>query len=114
MDIRMLAVYFVIGGAVVSAVTYFGSQAKSLLAAFIALFPAITLITLCTIYFASGTGTAVSYAKGILILLPSLALYVISVIFLLPRIGLAGSLIVGIAAYVGVAFLLMRLTQFPA
>jgi uncharacterized membrane protein (GlpM family) len=110
MDIKMLPVYFVIGGAVVSAATYFGSQAKSLFAAFIAFLPAISVITLCSIYFASGTGAAVSYAKGMLMLLPPWVLYVVAVMFLLPRIGLAGSLIVGIATYLGIAFLIMRLT----
>ncbi len=112
MDIRMLPVYFIIGGVIVSAITYFGSQGKSMLAAFIAFLPSITLITICTIYLASGTGAAVSYAKGMLLLVLPWMLYIIGVIFLLPRIGLAGSLIVGIATYIGVAFLLMRLIQF--
>jgi uncharacterized membrane protein (GlpM family) len=110
MDIKMLPIYFVIGGVVVSAATYFGSQARSLLAAFIAFLPTISVVTLCTIYFASGTEAAVSYARSMLILLPPWALYVIAVIFLLPRIGLAGSLTVGIATYLGIAFLIMRLT----
>lgn len=110
MDIKMLPVYFVIGGVIVSAVTYFGSQAKSLLAAFIAFLPAISVVTLCSIYFASGTQAAVSYAKGMLMLLPPWVLYVIAVIFLLPRIGLAGSLIVGVATYSGIALLIMKLT----
>lgn len=110
MDIKMLSVYFVIGGLVVAAATYFGSQAKSLLAAFITFLPSITVVTLCSIYFASGTVPAVSYAKGMLMLLPCWVLYIVSVIFLLPRIGLAGSLIVGISAYLGIAFLIMRLT----
>jgi hypothetical protein len=110
MDIKMLPVYFVIGGVVVSAATYFGSQARSLLAAFIAFLPAISVVTLCTIYFASGTQAAVSYARSMLILLPPWALYVVAVIFLLPRISLAASLTVGIATYLGIAFLIMRLT----
>jgi len=110
MDIKMLPVYFVIGGVIVSAITYFGSQAKSELAAFIAFLPSISVITLCTIYFASGIPEAISYAKSMLILLPPWVLYVIGVIFLLPRIGLAGSLIVSITAYLGAAFLIMRLT----
>jgi hypothetical protein len=42
-------------------------------------------------------------------LLPPWILYVIGVIFLLPRIGLAGSLAVSIAAYLGIAFLIMKL-----
>jgi hypothetical protein len=110
MDIKMLAAYFVIGGVIVSASTYFGSHAKSLVAAFIAFLPTITVVTLCSIYFASGTEAAVSYAKSMLILLPPWVLYVIAVIFLLPRIGLAASLTVSIATYLGIAFLIMRLT----
>lgn len=110
MDIKALAAYFVIGGLIVSAVTHFGSQAKSELAAFIAFLPSISVITLCTIYFASGTGAAVSYARSMLILLPPWLLYVIGVIFLLPRIGLAGSLLVSVAAYLAVALVIMKLT----
>jgi uncharacterized membrane protein (GlpM family) len=110
MDIKMLAVYFVVGGAIVTAVTYFGSHSKSQIAAFIAFLPSISVITLCTIYFASGTAEAVSYAKNMLILLPPWVLYVVGIIFLLPRIGLASSLIVSIVVYLGAAFLIMKLT----
>jgi uncharacterized membrane protein (GlpM family) len=110
MDTKMLAVYFIIGGIIVSAVTYLGSQAKSQVAAFIAFLPSISVITLCTIYFASGMEEAVSYAKSMLILLPPWVLYVVGIIFLLPRIGLAGSLVISIMVYLGVAFLIMRLT----
>lgn len=106
----LLLIYFVIGGVIVSAITYFGSQAKSQLAAFIAFLPSISVITLCTIYFASGTEAAVSYAKSMLVLLPPWLLYVGGVILLLPRIGLAGSLAASIVVYLGTAFLVMRLT----
>jgi uncharacterized membrane protein (GlpM family) len=109
-DIKLLPAYFVIGGVIVCAVTYFGSHAKGQLAAFIAFLPSISVITLCTIYFASGTQEAVSYAKNMLILLPPWLLYVIGIIFLLPRIGLAGALSISVAAYLGAAFLIMRLT----
>lgn len=110
MDPKLLVAYFVIGGLVVSVVTYFGSQGKSEFAAFIAFLPSISVITLCTIYFASGTGAAVSYAKSMLILLPAWLFYVLGVIFLLPRLGLAWSLIVSVAAYLAAAFVTMRLT----
>lgn len=109
-DPRLLALYFVIGGLVVSLVTYFGSQGKSDLAVFIAFLPGTTLITMITIYLASGTGATISYAKSMLILLPAWILYVVGVIFLLPRIGLALSLVISVAAYLGAAFLTMRLT----
>jgi uncharacterized membrane protein (GlpM family) len=107
-DPKLLAAYFVIGGLVVAVVTYFGSRGKSELAAFIAFLPATSVITLCTIYFASGTGAAVSYAKSMAILLPAWLFYVICVIFLLPRLGLAWSLVVSVAVYIAAAFVTMR------
>ena len=109
MDPKLLALYFVIGGLVVSLVTYFGSQGRSELAVFIAFLPATTLITVVTIYLAGGTGAAVSYAKWMLILLPAWVLYAVGLIFLLPRLGLALSLVISVAAYLGAAFLTMRL-----
>jgi uncharacterized membrane protein (GlpM family) len=109
-DLKLLVAYFVIGGLVVSVVTYFGSQGKSELAVFIAFLPSTTLITLCTIYLAGGTGAAVSYAKSMLVLLPAWVLYVVGVIFLLPRLGLVVSLLVSVAAYLAAAFITMRLT----
>jgi hypothetical protein len=45
-----------------------------------------------------------------LILLPAWLFYVIGVIFLLPRLGLVGALLVGVAAYLAAAFVTMRLT----
>jgi hypothetical protein len=45
-----------------------------------------------------------------LILLPAWILYVVGVIFLLPRLGLALSLVASVAAYLGAAFLTMKLT----
>jgi len=109
-DPKLLVAYFVIGGLVVSVVTYFGSQGKSELAVFIAFLPSTTLITLCTIYLAGGTGAAVSYAKSMLVLLPAWVFYVVGVIFLLPRLGLVVSLLVSVAAYLAAAFITMRLT----
>jgi len=109
-DPKLLALYFVIGGLVVSLVTYFGSQGKSELAVFIAFLPGTTLITLITIYLGGGTGAAVSYAKSMLILLPAWVFYVLGVIFLLPRLGLAVSMLVSVAVYVVAAILTMRLT----
>ena len=110
MDPKLLALYFVLGGLVVSLVTYFGSQGKSELAVFIAFLPGTTLITLITIYLGGGTGAAVSYAKSMLILLPAWVFYVLGVIFLLPRLGLAVSMLVSVAVYVVAAILTMRLT----
>jgi uncharacterized membrane protein (GlpM family) len=108
MDIRMLPVYFAIGGAVIAAVTYFGSRARGELAAFIAFLPTISAITLCTIYANGGTEKAVSYTKSMILLLPPWLLYAAGIIFLLPRIGLVGTLVISIAAYMVSAFLIMK------
>jgi len=110
MDVKMLPVYFVIGGSVIAAATYLGSHGRSLFAAFIAFFPAVSVITICGIYLASGTQAAVSYTKSMLVLLPPWVLYVVAVMLLLPRIGLVWSLVAGVASYLGIAFLIMRLT----
>jgi uncharacterized membrane protein (GlpM family) len=110
MPFKLLLLYFVLGGVIVAAVSYFGSQGKSQVAAFIAFLPSTSLIALCTIYLSSGTQTAVSYAKGMLILLPPWVLYVVSVIVLLPRIGLAATIAVSVAIYLVFAFLIMKLT----
>ena len=107
---KLLLLYFVIGGFIVSLVTYFGSHGKSQVAAFVAFFPSTSLISLCAIYISSGTQSAVSFAKGMLFLLPPWVLYVVGVIVLLPRIGLVATLAVSVAVYLILAFLIMRLT----
>jgi hypothetical protein len=108
-DLKLLIAYFFIGGAVVAAATYFGSRGNSLLAVFIAFFPGMTVIIMSTIYFAGGQAATISYAKGMLVLLPAWILYVLGVIFLLPRLGLALSLVISVVVYTAAAFLTMRL-----
>jgi hypothetical protein len=108
MDIRLLALYFIIGGLTVAVTTYFGSRGQGLLAAFVGVFPGVTIITFCAIYFQSGAASVISYARGMLILLPPWILYVLGIIFLLPRLGLVPTLISSVAAYVVFALLIIR------
>lgn len=108
MDAKLLALYFVLGGTIVTLITYFGGQGKGILAAFIGFFPSITIVTLFTIYLKSGVGATVSYFKGMLFLIPAWVLYALAMIFILPRWGIVPSVVVGIALYVGVAVLTMR------
>jgi hypothetical protein len=109
-DLKLLIAYFVIGGLIVSVVTYFGSRGKSDLAVFIAFFPGTSVITVVTIYLGGGAGVAVSYARSMLILLPAWVLYVLGILFLLPRLGLALSLVISVVVYTAAALLTMRLT----
>lgn len=109
MDIKLLALYFVLGGTIVTLVTHFGSQGKGLLAAFIALFPSITVATMFTLYLTSGVNATTSYFKSLLLLLPAWLLYVVPVIFLLPRLGPVPSVLIGMALYASAAMIIMRL-----
>ncbi len=108
MDARLLALYFFLGGSIVTLITYFGTQGRGLLAAFIGFFPSITLVTLLTIYFKSGVGATVSYFKGMLFLIPAWVLYALAMIFILPRWGIVPSVIIGVGLYVGISFLVFR------
>jgi uncharacterized membrane protein (GlpM family) len=110
MDIKLLPIYFVIGGLTVSITTYFGSRGEGMLAAFAGLFPGITLITFCAIYIHSGSAAVTSYARGTLILLPAWVLYIVGVMYLMPRLGLAWTLAASVAVYLLVAFLILKLT----
>lgn len=111
MSIKLLAIYFVVGGAVIAAVSYFGSHGKGMVAAFIANMPLMTLITLCTVYFSGGQATAISYVKGILLLLPAWLLYAFAVLFLLPRLGIVPAVMIGVSLYVGSAVATMKIVH---
>jgi hypothetical protein len=108
MDIRLLALYFIIGGLTVVVTIYFGNRGQGLLAAFVGLFPGITIISICAIYFQSGIASVISYARGMLILLPPWIIYVLGVIFLLPRLGLVLTLVLSVALYAILALLTLR------
>ena len=106
MEIKYLF-YFLIGGLVVTAVTYFAAQAKGLLAAFIANLPIITLITFLMIYFAAGENLVLSYAKGLLIMLLPWLIYIFSVLFFTPKFGFLPSLIIGLLLYLLIGYLIL-------
>ena len=92
--------YFFFGGTLVSVVTYLGSQGEKFWASFIAVFPAITVLTFLGIYRESGSARTLSYAKGLLCLNAPWLAYVVCVIWLLPKKGIVPALICGISVYV--------------
>jgi uncharacterized membrane protein (GlpM family) len=108
MDIRLLPLYFIIGGLTVAITAYYGSRGQSLLAAFIGIFPGITVITFIAIYYSSGVAAVSSYARGMLILLPPWILYVLGVYFLTPRLGITLALIASVAVFILTSFLILR------
>jgi len=102
---------FLLGGTIVSVASLIGSQGKGLLAAFVATFPTMTVLTFSMIYSKSGYAPTVSYAKGLLLMTPPWIVYVLCLIFLLPRCGFVKALIIGIVTYMalaGVASIVMK------
>jgi hypothetical protein len=77
---------------------------RGLLSAFVATFPAITLVTMIIIYREGGPTAAYSYAKGLVFFFPAWFAYLLFVVFTLPRWGiwkaLAGALLLFMALVV--------------
>ncbi len=74
--------FFVIGGSIVTLVTYLADHSKGIVAAFIANLPLITLTIFLTIYMSSGPHSVIDYAKGLVLMSIPWFFYVFSVIFL--------------------------------
>lgn len=96
-DLVKYAIYFLLGGSIVSFSTYLGSQGKSFLAAMVSTFPAITGVTFILLYASGGGATTVDYAKNLLWFVPPWTVYVLAMITGIPRLGfwpaMAGSLV---------------------
>lgn len=90
------ALYFLIGGLVVSLSSYLGAKGEGFLAAFASTFPAITGVTFMLIQMNGGTDSTLIYAKHLLWFVPPWLAYVGFMIFGLNRFGfwptMAGSL----------------------
>lgn len=100
-------IYFILGGLIVVIATYFGSEKKGLLAAFFAMFPFVTAFTLFTIYSAAGSNAVTSYVKGLLLLTPIWIIYLVCVLYLLPKYGFWISLAIGVIIYMILALIIV-------
>lgn len=89
-----------LGGSIVSAVILLGSQGRGLLAAFVATFPTMTILTFALIHSKAGQAATVDYAKGLLFMTPPWIIYVLCLIMLSPRWGFLKSLIIGVLTYI--------------
>ena len=99
------ALYFVIGGTVVSLTTYLGSLGRSWLAAFVTTFPALTGITFILMYLNVGVEPTVPYARNLLyFVIPWLA-YVGFYLLTIDRLGFWLTLTGAIALFVTVSAL---------
>ncbi len=106
-EIIKYVVYFILGGFIVAIATYFGSEKQGLLAAFFAMFPFVTAFTLFTVYSVAGLDAVSSYITGLLILTPVWILYLICILYLLPKYGFWVSIVAGIVIYLVIALILI-------
>jgi len=100
-DFAKYALYFLLGGTIVSLSTYLGSQGKSFLAAFASTFPAITGATFVLIYLNGGNEAIVGYAKNLLWFVPPWVVYVVFMIAGVPRFGFWPAMVSSLALYLG-------------
>ena len=105
-DLVKYAVYFLLGGTIVSVSTYLGSQGKSFLAALASTFPAITGATFILIYLNGGSENLVTYAKHLLWFVPPWLVYVTSMILGVPRLGFWPAMVGSLVLYIGCVGLL--------
>jgi len=102
-------IYFLIGGTVVAAVAYLGSRGDSALAALVASLPVLFLLNVFVMYRVGGINGSLTYAKGVVLMLPVFAFYAALTIWLLPRLGMPKALILGLPVYlIPVAAIRMR------
>jgi hypothetical protein len=110
-DLAKYAVYFLLGGTIVSFSTYLGAQGKSFLAAMASTFPAITGVTFILLYMNGGGSTTIDYAKNLLWFVPPWTVYVVAMIMGIPRLGfwpaMAGSLVLYIGC-IGLVKMVVR------
>lgn len=99
------ALYFIIGGTVVSVSTWAGSLGRSWLAAFVSTLPTLTVLTFIFIYQSAGTAPTVPYAKNLLYFVVPWMAYVGFYILAVNRVGFWLALVGSVAVFVGVAAL---------
>jgi len=106
-EILKYLIYFILGGLIVAIATYLGSEKKGILAAFFTMFPFVTAFTLFTIYSGAGLDAVESYVKGLLLLTPLWIMYLVCILYLLPKYGFWISLAAGVTIYMVSALIII-------
>ena len=99
--------YFLFGGIITSGVVYLANESKGLLAAFVGTLPLITISTFILIYLQSGQGAVAAYAKGLIVMIFPWMIFILSVIFLLPRVPFVYALLAGLCLQLITALLIV-------
>jgi len=97
--------YFILGGALVSAIAYLGGIGRPLVASFLATAPVLTLLGFILLYVEGGLGATERYAVGLLIFLPGWLAYVCFIWLTASRLGFWPSLAVGVSLFYAINYL---------
>lgn len=106
MDPKYL-IYFLLGGAITSAVTYLANNSRGLFAAFIGTLPIISIITFVIIYFNTGQHAVLSFARGLIVMIFPWMAFILSIIYFTPKLNFTYALLIGLSLQLILAFLIM-------
>jgi len=92
-------IYFLLGGVVVASAAYLGGRGNVLMAAFVANLPILFLTNIFLMYRVGGVDSSLTYAKGVILMLPVFACYALLTVWLLPHLGMPKALLPGLPLY---------------
>lgn len=102
---------FLVGGAVVTAISVLAERGHPLLAGVVTLFPSITVVSFYFIGRSVGNEAVASTAKSCLISLSVWIPYVLTVIWLSPRTGTNKALLIGVFLFIILAVALVYINR---
>ncbi|RZN41092.1 MAG: hypothetical protein EFT35_02375 [Methanophagales archaeon ANME-1-THS] len=105
-------VYFLVGGAVVTAISVLAEKGHPLLAGVVTLFPSITLVSFYFIGKSTGNEAVAATAKSCFIALSVWIPYILTIIWLSPRIGTNKALVIGVLIFIVLACALIYANRF--
>jgi uncharacterized membrane protein (GlpM family) len=104
--------YFLVGGAVVTAISVLAERGHPLLAGVVTLFPSITLVSFYFIGKSTGNEAVAVTAKSCFISLSIWIPYILTIVWLSPRIGTNKALFIGVLIFIILAFALVYVNRF--
>ena len=93
------ALYFLMGGTVVSLVAYIGARGDGMAAAFVASIPVLFITNMILLYHSGGVTAGLIYAKGALMYTPVFVGCVILTMVLLPKLVMPWPVVSGVSIY---------------
>ena len=106
--------YFLVGGFVVTLISVLAERGHPLVAGIVAIFPGITLVSFYFIGRAAGDVAVALTAKSCLLSIPILIPYILTIVWLSPRIGTNKALVIGVLIFTILAFALAYANQITS